>query len=70
MRRIQHTLSAEFNEWHVTVTTVINQADTHSTRADLPREKQPQTVSVSNKVLQALCSISEYKKGNLNGVRR
>lgn len=68
MRRIQHTLSAELNEWYVTVTTVINQADTHSTRADLPREKQPQTVSV--KVLQALCSISGYKKENVDGVRR
>lgn len=28
--KIPHTLSAEFNEWNITVTTVINQANTHS----------------------------------------
>ena len=28
--KVPHTLSAEFNEWNITVTTVINQANTHS----------------------------------------
>ena len=40
--RLLHTLSAEFNEWNIAVTTVINQTDTHCPSPDLSR----QTVTV------------------------
>ena len=48
-----HTLSAEFNEWYVTVTTVINQTDTHCPSPDLSR----QTVTV----LPYLTLTTEYR---------